>query len=113
MLMCWYVSLLSFTDCDLCFNFRFLDAYRSHGLNFWALTPHNEPLCGLLYNCPYNNSMSMSPAQERDWVVNHLGPTLHANGYGDLEMMIVDDQRTFLPLWLCTVSLKSIILTSL
>lgn len=103
-MMCCYVPLLSFNVCSSCLNFRFLDAYKSHGLDFWALSPLNEPHCGLAYYCLYDNAMSMTPDEERDWVINHLGPTLHATSYGDLEIMIFDDQRAYLLLWCCTVS---------
>jgi glucosylceramidase len=98
-----HVFILYLNVCDLRFYFRFLDAYKSHGLDFWALTPQNEPFCGKIYFVAYN-SMGMSTSQERDWVINNLGPTLHANGYGDLQIMIADDQRPFLPLWVCAVS---------
>jgi len=54
----------------------------------------------------------MSTDQEKDWVINNLGPTLHANGYGDIQIMTADEQRIFLPFWLCSVSLKLIISTS-
>jgi hypothetical protein len=56
--------------------------------------------------------MNMSPDGEKDWVINYLGPTLHANGYGDIQIMTADEQRIFVPFWLCSVSLKFIISTS-
>lgn len=112
-MMCCHVSLHSFNTSDVHFNFRFLDAYKSHGLDFWTLTPQNEPLCGIVYPCAYTRTMNMSPDGEKDWVINYLGPTLHANGYGDIQIMIADEQRPFLPFWLCSVSLKFIISTSI
>jgi hypothetical protein len=48
--------------------------------------------------------MGWSPEEERDWVTNHLGPTLHAGGYKDIEILIFEDQTPLLPLWFDIVS---------
>lgn len=77
---------------------KFLHAYRSHGLNFWALTPQNEPCNGRFYTIEIDN-MGWSPEAEREWVTNHLGPALYASGYKDLEILMFDDQLPLLPLW--------------
>jgi glucosylceramidase len=88
---------------DFHYTFRFLDAYRSRGLNFWALTPQNEPCNGRLYTIEIT-SMGWSPEDQREWVTNYLGPALHAKGYKDLEILIFEDQLPLLPLWFDVVS---------
>lgn len=34
-----------------------------------------------------------------DFIGSYLGPTLESNGYGQLKLMILDDQRLFIPFW--------------
>ncbi|XP_069690966.1 lysosomal acid glucosylceramidase-like [Periplaneta americana] len=80
------------------YHIKFLDAYKMHSLNFWGITAHNEPVSGFLYYVAFNN-MGWTPEEQRDWVTNYFGPTLHKSGYGNLKLMILDDQRVFLPLW--------------
>ena len=57
---------------------KYLDAYKAEGIDIWGLTPVNEP------HGNGNNweSMHFSPDEETDFVQNHLGPTLEANGNG-------------------------------
>jgi hypothetical protein len=43
--------------------------------------------------------MGWSPEEESEWVINHLGPKLHANGYKDIEILMFEDQTPLLPLW--------------
>ena len=38
--------------------------------------------------------------------MENLGPALEKNGYEDLSLMIMDDQRSQLPAWAETVSLE-------
>ncbi|PSN37780.1 hypothetical protein C0J52_15853, partial [Blattella germanica] len=77
---------------------KFLNAYREHGLYFWGITPQNEPIDGWLVNFGFNN-LGWTPWEQREFLGYFLGPTLHANGYGNLKVVIVDDQRSFLPFW--------------
>lgn len=43
--------------------------------------------------------MGWTAEMQRDFIVEDLGPALKQNGYGDVKLMILDDQRLFLPHW--------------
>ena len=43
--------------------------------------------------------MAFTPWTQRDFIKKDLGPTLQAAGFGDIKLMILDDQRLFLPAW--------------
>lgn len=75
-----------------------LDAYKKNGLEFWGISAQNEPFVGVgvFY---YFNSMGFTPAEMRDFIGSSFGPTLRAKGYGKVRLMILDDNRTFLPGW--------------
>ncbi|PSN38554.1 Glucosylceramidase [Blattella germanica] len=77
---------------------RFLDAYAAEGLQFWTVSPQNEPINGMIPNFSFN-CMGWTAEKERDWIGNYLGPTLEKNGYGDLNLIFLDDQRVFLSSW--------------
>ena len=49
--------------------------------------------------------MGWTAAEQKEFVLNNLGPTLEEKGYGDLKLMIMDDQRINLPDWAEKVSL--------
>ena len=74
---------------------RYLDAYREAGVPVWALTPVNEPLG----NNGQWESMHFSAESQRDFIKHHLGPKLHAGGYADLELYMLDHSRPDLPHW--------------
>lgn len=77
---------------------RFLNDYGAQGIQFWGLTAQNEPedgnVPGFSFNC-----MGWNSTTQREWIVNHLGPQLEQNNYGDLKLMILDDQRPLVPKW--------------
>ena len=43
--------------------------------------------------------MGFTAKQERDFIKQDLGPTLVQHGHDDVKVMILDDQRMFLPQW--------------
>ena len=47
--------------------------------------------------------MGLSAEMERDFVKKDLGPALVANGFKDLKLMMLDDQRLFVTVWAKTV----------
>ena len=47
--------------------------------------------------------MGWTPVQQRKWIKEDLGPLLKERGYGNLKLMIHDDQRAQLPSWPTTV----------
>ncbi|RNA28300.1 glucosylceramidase [Brachionus plicatilis] len=77
---------------------KFFDFYKKNGLHFWAMTAQNEPTDGYLYKFSFN-SMGFTPETQSDFIAKNLGPSLRKNGFGDIKIMILDDQRLFLPGW--------------
>nr|CAD7585796.1 unnamed protein product [Timema genevievae] len=75
----------------------FLDAYAEQNVEFWGLTPQNEPDHGLEYGL--FNSMGWYPSEMLEWIVGYLGPALDDAGYADLKIMINDHQRTMISKW--------------
>jgi glucosylceramidase len=74
---------------------KYLDAYKAEGIDIWGLTPVNEP------HGNGNNweSMHFSPEEETDFVQNHLGPKLEAQGKGDIKILGYDQNRAGLKEW--------------
>ena len=79
-------------------NSRFLDEYKSNGVNFWGLTAQNEPTDGTFPGFTFN-CMGWNASSQREWIVQNLGPSLERSGYGDVKLMIFDDQRVLAPKW--------------
>lgn len=50
---------------------RYFDEMKKMGINFWGLTPQNEPL-----HAGNEPSMAMSADEQLDFINNHLGPAL-------------------------------------
>eukprot|EP00794_Sanderia_malayensis_P010154 gene10154-11191_t len=81
---------------------KFLKAYESQGIKLWGLTVENEPTAGLAPSYAFQ-CMGFLPEDERDFIKKDLGPTLAANGYKDIKLMMLDDQRLFLKVWADTI----------
>lgn len=77
---------------------KFLQAYKDHGINIWGLTAQNEPIDGMITDFPFQ-CLGWTPELQRDFIAKDLGPALEANGFGHVKLMILDDQRIFLPYW--------------
>ncbi len=45
------------------------------------------------------NCMGFTPESQAIFLTKNLGPTLKSNGFEDIKIMILDDQRLFLPSW--------------
>jgi glucosylceramidase len=85
-------------------RFRFLDSYKSHGIDLWGITIENEPGAGT--NAHYGfNCLNLSAPQERDFVKMNLGPTLEKAGYthDKFKIMILDDGAHNLKSWADTI----------
>ncbi|XP_022106205.1 glucosylceramidase-like [Acanthaster planci] len=69
---------------------KFLKAYEEHHVPMWGLTVQNEPTAGLV---PFYNwqCMAMEPPTMREFIKMDLGPALHDNGYGHIQLMTHDD----------------------
>ncbi|XP_061173472.1 lysosomal acid glucosylceramidase-like [Saccostrea echinata] len=81
---------------------KFLDAYLQYNISFWGLTAQNEPTDGNIDHFPFQ-ATGWTPEQQRDFISKDLGPALHANGYTDLKLMMLDDQRLLLTYWADTI----------
>ncbi|KAL3841983.1 hypothetical protein ACJMK2_020059 [Sinanodonta woodiana] len=77
---------------------HFIREYQSRGIEVWGVTAQNEPSDGYIHGFPFQ-AMGWTPEQQRDFIANDLGPALEENGFGDVKIMILDDQRIFLPYW--------------
>ena len=74
---------------------KYIDAYKSEGINIWGFTVENEP------HGNGNNweSMHFSPKEMTDFVEFYLGPKLEADGYGDKIILGYDQNRAGLKEW--------------
>ncbi|CAL4125525.1 unnamed protein product, partial [Meganyctiphanes norvegica] len=77
---------------------RFLEFYKKHNIHFWGLTPQNEPTDGLIEDFGFN-SMGWTPEEQAEWIGHYLGPVLNKRGHEHIKIMILDDNRLFLPKW--------------
>jgi glucosylceramidase len=69
----------------------FIRAYQQQGVPIWGLTVQNEPMASQIWeSCIY------TAEEERDFVKNHLGPTLAKNGLGDKKIIIWDHNRSLM-----------------
>jgi len=87
--------LPEYYDSFALFFSKYLDAYKAEGIDIWGLTPVNEP------HGNGNNweSMHFSPEEETDFVQNHLGPKLEANGKGEIKILGYDQNRAGIKEW--------------
>jgi glucosylceramidase len=73
---------------------KYLNAYKTEGINIWGLTIENEPLgCG-------NNweSMHYTPQEMNVFLKNHLSPQLKADGH-QVKVLGYDQNRDVLKQW--------------
>lgn len=67
---------------------RFIQELEREGVPVWGLTVQNEPEASQTWDsCIY------TPADERDFIRDHLGPTLASEGLGRLKLIIWDHNR--------------------
>ncbi|APD05954.1 glucosylceramidase [Flavobacteriaceae bacterium UJ101] len=74
---------------------KYLEAYKAEGIDIWGITVENEP------HGNGNNweSMHYSPEEMTNFVQNHLGPKLEADGKGDVKILGYDQNREGLKEW--------------
>ncbi|PTX96485.1 glycoside hydrolase family 30 protein [Opitutus sp. ER46] len=70
---------------------EFVKAYAKAGVPIWGLTVQNEPMAVQKWE-----SCLFSPEEERDFVRDHLGPTLARSGLGDTKIIVWDHNRTWM-----------------
>lgn len=74
---------------------KYVDAYRSEGIDIWGFTVENEP---------YGNggnweSMHFSPSEMSRFVKDHLGPRLEMDGKEEIVILGFDQNRQGIPEW--------------
>ncbi len=74
---------------------KYADAYKTEGIDLWGFTVENEPLG----NGNNWESMHFSAEEMTDFVQNHLGPQLEADGKGHLKILGYDQNRAELKEW--------------
>ena len=74
---------------------KYVDAYKAEGIDIWGFTVENEPLG----NGNNWESMHFTPKEMTDFVQNHLGPKLEADGKGNLKILGYDQNREHLKEW--------------
>ena len=67
---------------------KFVNAYEQASVPIWGLTVQNEPLASQTWE-----SMVFSAEQERDFLRDHLGPTLARAGLGSRKLIVWDHNR--------------------
>ncbi len=67
---------------------KFIKAYEAEGIPIWGLSVQNEPMATQTWeSCIY------TAEEERDFIKNHLGPTLHKAGMADKKLIAWDHNR--------------------
>ena len=67
---------------------KFIKAYEKEGIPVWGITIQNEPAAVQRWE-----SMIYTAEEERDFLKNHLGPTLQKEGLGDKKIVVWDHNR--------------------
>ncbi len=75
---------------------KYVNAYKEEGIDIWGFTVENEPLG----NGNNWESMHYTPDEMTNFVQNHLGPKLEAEGKGDLKILGYDQNREHLKEWI-------------
>lgn len=67
---------------------KFIKAYEREGMPIWGITIQNEPMAIQRWeSCIY------TAEEERDFLKNHLGPTMEKEGLGDKNIVVWDHNR--------------------
>ena len=67
---------------------KFIKAYEAEGMSIWGITIQNEPMAVQRWE-----SCIWTAEEERDFLKNHLGPTLEREGLGDKKIVVWDHTR--------------------
>jgi glucosylceramidase len=67
---------------------KFIKSYRDEGVPVWGITIQNEPMATQIWeSCIYQAD------EERDFLKNHLGPTMVREGLDDVNIIVWDHNR--------------------
>lgn len=67
---------------------KFIDAYTAEGIPIWSISLQNEPMAKQTWE-----SMLYTAEEERDFLKNHLGPTIKASAHPDTKIVVWDHNR--------------------
>ena len=70
---------------------KFIKAYEAENIPVWGITIQNEPMAIQPWE-----SCIFTAEEERDFLKNHLGPTMEKEGYGDKKIIVWDHNRDLL-----------------
>lgn len=74
---------------------KYIDAYKAQGIDIWGITIENEPLG----NGNNWESMHYTAEEMTQFVQNHLGPKLEADGKSEIKILGYDQNREHLKHW--------------
>lgn len=74
---------------------EYLDAYNREGVEFWGITPVNEPHG----NSGSWESMHFTAESQNQFIKEHMGPALKGGGHGDVNVLIYDQNRPDMQTW--------------
>ncbi len=77
---------------------KFIRAYRKEGVEVWGVTVQNEPMA----TQPWESCV-FTAEDEKNFVKDHLGPTLAKAGLGDRKLMIWDHNRDLIYQYASTI----------
>jgi glucosylceramidase len=67
---------------------KFIQAYQNEGIPVWGISVQNEPMATQRWE-----SCVFTAEEERDFLKNYLGPTMHKEGLGDKKIIVWDHNR--------------------
>jgi glucosylceramidase len=67
---------------------KFIKAYENAGIPVWGITLQNEPMATQRWE-----SCIFTAEEERDFLKNFLGPTMHRDGFADKKIIVWDHNR--------------------
>lgn len=67
---------------------KFIKAYENEGIHIWGITLQNEPMATQRWE-----SCIFTAEEERDFLKNFLGPTMHNEGFADKKIIVWDHNR--------------------
>lgn len=78
------------------YHLKFLDSYKAQGIDFWGVTTGNEPSVGAF---PFFkiNAVGWTLRGMASWIKYNLGPTIRNSSHREIKIIMLDDQRFFLP----------------
>ncbi|XP_051159839.1 uncharacterized protein LOC127280694 [Leptopilina boulardi] len=80
---------------------KFFQAYEKNNLNFWGITPQNEPR--VAFSTVRIPNMGWEPKDQREWITKFLAPSLKLSQLDYLKIIIGDGSIQLLPNFVRTI----------